>query len=69
MTSHVREPTCLANRRVRAVTLAVKMVVAIRLLINAALRATIARQAVEGPEDKPLTVAVLRKVIREELLQ
>ncbi len=53
----------------RAVTLAVKMVVAIRLLINAALRATIARQAVEGPEDKPLTVAVLRKVIREELLQ
>jgi uncharacterized protein (DUF4415 family) len=38
-------------------------------MINAALRATIARPAREGSEGKPLTVAVLRKVLREELRQ
>jgi uncharacterized protein (DUF4415 family) len=36
-------------------------------MINAALRATMVRPARKGSEGKPLTVAVLRKVLREEL--
>ena len=38
-------------------------------MINAALRATIARPARKVSEGKLLTVAVLRKVLREELRQ
>jgi uncharacterized protein (DUF4415 family) len=37
-------------------------------LVNAALRAAMAAERGQGVEDKPLTVALLRKVLREELL-
>lgn len=36
-------------------------------MINTALRATLAGEQDRSPDDKPLTVAVLRKVLREEL--
>ena len=36
-------------------------------LVNAALRAAMAAERSTGSEDKPLTVALLRKVLREEL--
>lgn len=36
-------------------------------LINAALRDAVAPKPAKKAEDKPLTVAVLRKVLREEL--
>ena len=36
-------------------------------MINAALRGAVAQARGKGAEDKPLTVAVLRKVLREEL--
>ena len=36
-------------------------------LVNAALRAAMAAERGTGSEDKPLTVALLRKVLREEL--
>jgi uncharacterized protein (DUF4415 family) len=36
-------------------------------LVNAALRAAMAAERGQGAEDKPLTVALLRKVLREEL--
>ena len=36
-------------------------------MINAALRAAIAKPARHPKEDEPVTVAVLRKVLREEL--
>jgi uncharacterized protein (DUF4415 family) len=38
-------------------------------MINAALRAAIAQPKRKAAEDKPITVAVLRKVLREELQQ
>ena len=38
-------------------------------MINAALREAIASPKAKAAQDKPLTVAVLRKVLREELLQ
>ena len=38
-------------------------------MINATLRATVAEEQGKSAEDKPLTVAVLRKVLREELHQ
>ena len=38
-------------------------------MINAALRAALAQPTRKTSEDKPLTVAVLRKVLREELHQ
>jgi hypothetical protein len=36
-------------------------------MINAALRATLKESRSKSQEDRPLTVAVLRKVLREEL--
>ena len=36
-------------------------------MINAALRVAIDQAKGQGAEDRPLTVAVLRKVLREEL--
>ncbi|HSN32000.1 MAG TPA: BrnA antitoxin family protein [Ideonella sp.] len=36
-------------------------------MINAALRATLKESRGKSQEDRPLTVAVLRKVLREEL--
>ena len=36
-------------------------------MINAALRDAIARAKGKGAEDKPLTAAALRKILREEL--
>ena len=36
-------------------------------MINAALRATLKDSRSKSQEDRPLTVAVLRKVLREEL--
>lgn len=36
-------------------------------MINAALRAAVAPRRRRAAEDKPLTVAALRKVLREEL--
>jgi uncharacterized protein (DUF4415 family) len=36
-------------------------------LINAALRAAVAGERRKSAQDKPLTIAVLRKVLREEL--
>jgi len=36
-------------------------------MINTALRAVVASAAVKKAEDKPITVATLRKVLREEL--
>ena len=36
-------------------------------LINATLRATVAASKERGADDRPLTVATLRKVLREEL--
>ena len=36
-------------------------------MINTALRAVVANAAAKKPEDKPITVATLRKVLREEL--
>lgn len=36
-------------------------------MINAALRAAIEQAKGQSAEDRPLTVAVLRKVLREEL--
>jgi uncharacterized protein (DUF4415 family) len=38
-------------------------------MINATLRATVAEEKGKSGEDKPITVAVLRKVLREELHQ
>ena len=38
-------------------------------MINATLRTTVAEEQGKLAEDKPLTVAVLRKVLREELHQ
>ncbi len=38
-------------------------------MINATLRATVADAQGESAEEKPLTVAALRKVLREELHQ
>lgn len=38
-------------------------------MINATLRAALAEPKRKASEDKPLTVAVLRKVLREELHQ
>ena len=38
-------------------------------MINATLRGTVAEEHSKSTEDKPLTVAVLRKVLREELHQ
>lgn len=38
-------------------------------MMNAALRAALGDARVKSAEDKPLTVAVLRKVLREELHQ
>ena len=38
-------------------------------MINSTLRATVKGEQGKSVEDKPLTVAVLRKVLREELLQ
>jgi uncharacterized protein (DUF4415 family) len=38
-------------------------------MINAALRAALDQPKRRAAEDKPLTVAVLRKVLREELQQ
>lgn len=38
-------------------------------MINAALRAALARPKGKSAEDKPLTIAGLRKVLREELHQ
>jgi uncharacterized protein (DUF4415 family) len=38
-------------------------------MINAALRAAVSRGKAKSVEDKPLTVTVLRKVLREELHQ
>ncbi|MFT3720567.1 BrnA antitoxin family protein [Pseudorhodoferax sp.] len=38
-------------------------------LINAALRAALAEEPRKSSEDKPLTAAVLRKILREELQQ
>lgn len=36
-------------------------------MINAALRAALEESRGKSPDDRPLTVAVLRKVLREEL--
>ena len=36
-------------------------------LVNAALRAAVADELRKSSEDRPLTVALLRKVLREEL--
>jgi len=36
-------------------------------MINAALRAALSKPRAAGREDQPLTVSVLRKVLREEL--
>lgn len=36
-------------------------------MINATLRATVAEKQGKAAEDRPVTVAVLRKVLREEL--
>ena len=38
-------------------------------MINATLRATVAEEQGKTAEDQPLTVAALRKVLREELHQ
>ncbi len=38
-------------------------------MINSTLRATVSEEQGKSVEDKPLTVAVLRKVLREELHQ
>ena len=38
-------------------------------MINATLRATVAEERGKSAEDQPVTVAVLRKVLREELHQ
>ena len=38
-------------------------------MINAALRASVAQKQSKSAEDKPLTIAVLRKILREELHQ
>ena len=38
-------------------------------MINASLRATVADAQAKSTEDKPLTVATLRQVLREELHQ
>ncbi len=38
-------------------------------MINATLRATVAEEKGKSGEDQPVTVAVLRKVLREELHQ
>jgi uncharacterized protein (DUF4415 family) len=38
-------------------------------MINATLRATVAEEKGKSGEDQPITVAVLRKVLREELHQ
>jgi uncharacterized protein (DUF4415 family) len=38
-------------------------------MINASLRNTMAEEQGKSKEDRPLTVAVLRKVLREELHQ
>ena len=38
-------------------------------MINASLRATVADAHAKSTEDKPLTVAALRQVLREELHQ
>jgi uncharacterized protein (DUF4415 family) len=38
-------------------------------MINATLRATVAEEQGKSTDDKPLTIAVLRKVLREELHQ
>ena len=38
-------------------------------MINATLRATVAEEQGKSADDKPLTIAVLRKVLREELHQ
>jgi len=38
-------------------------------MINATLRASVGQKQSKSAEDKPLTVAVLRKVLREELHQ
>lgn len=38
-------------------------------MINASLRATLAEEQGRSTEDRPLTVATLRKVLREELHQ
>jgi uncharacterized protein (DUF4415 family) len=38
-------------------------------MINAALRASVGQKQSKSAEGKPLTVAVLRKVLREELHQ
>lgn len=38
-------------------------------MINAALRSALASEKVKSAEDAPLTVAALRKVLREELHQ
>ena len=38
-------------------------------MINATLRASVAQKQSKSAEDRPLTVAALRKVLREELHQ
>jgi uncharacterized protein (DUF4415 family) len=38
-------------------------------MINATLRAKVAEEQGKSADDKPLTIAVLRKVLREELRQ
>lgn len=38
-------------------------------MINAALRVSVAKEQGKSAADKPITVAVLRKVLREELRQ
>jgi uncharacterized protein (DUF4415 family) len=38
-------------------------------LINASLRATVWQQQNQAADDKPLTIAVLREILREELHQ
>jgi hypothetical protein len=36
-------------------------------MINAALRATVAQSTSQGADEQPLTIAALRRVLREEL--
>ncbi len=38
-------------------------------MINASLRASVEQQQSKSAEDQPLTIAVLRKILREELHQ
>jgi hypothetical protein len=37
-------------------------------MINSALRVTVTHARAKAPEDRPLTAATLRKILREELL-